>query len=87
MLFVLANDPQLAGPWAEINGIAEDAWRASAAEELRAFPAGGHDEHSLVILEGAERAPEYSMIFDLARDRGIRATTVHYDPRTWIIIQ
>ncbi len=80
MLFVLANDPQLAGPWAETNGIAEDAWRAAAAEELRAFPAGGHDEHSLVILEGAERAPEYSMIFDLARDRGIRATSAPIHP-------
>lgn len=80
MLFILANDPQLARLWAENQDIPNDEWRSATAEELRAFPSGEHDDHSLIILEGAEMSPNYSMILDVARDRGIKTSSAPLHP-------
>ncbi len=76
MIFILANDSNLARRWAEDQSLPDTDWRSATVEELRAFPSGDHGEHSLVILEGAERSPEYSTIFALARDRGIDVSSV-----------
>lgn len=75
MIFVVANDQHLARLWAEDRGLSDVEWRPATVEELRAFPSGDHAEHRLVILEGAERSPNYSTIFDLARDRGIETSS------------
>lgn len=76
MIFILANDAQLARMWAEAQGLPDTDWRAATPETLRAFPSGDHADHRLVILEGAEMSPEYTLILDLARDRGIEVSSV-----------
>lgn len=80
MIFILANDAQLAQSWAENEGLPESGWCFATAEELRAFPSGDHDEHRLVMLEGAELSPNYSLILDVARDRGIQSSTAPVHP-------
>jgi len=81
MIFILANDAQLARTWAEDQNIPDGEWRAATSGALKAFPSGSDGDHRLVVLEGAEMSPEYSLIFDLAKDRGIQASTaaIHAD--------
>ena len=76
MIFILANDAQLARMWAADQNIPDSEWRVATPGALKAFPSGSDGDHRLVVLEGAEMSPEYSLIFDLATDRGIQASTV-----------
>lgn len=80
MIFILANDAHLARSWAENEDIPDSDWCFATAEELRTFPSGEHDEHRLIMLEGAEMSPNYAMILDIARDRGIQTSTAPIHP-------
>ncbi len=53
MIFILANDAHVARSWAEHESIPDSGWCFATAEELRVFPSGEHDEHRLIMLEGA----------------------------------
>lgn len=75
MIFILANDAHLAREWAEQNDLADDGWSVATPQKLRALPAGEHADKTLLMLEGAERSPDYALVLTLARDRGLAIET------------
>lgn len=71
MIFVLATDAHLAREWAGNRGLAEEAWSVATADGLKALPEGENADKTLIILEGAEQSPDYLLILELAKDRGV----------------
>lgn len=83
MIYVLANDAQLARRWAEDRRIPAGAWCFATADKLKAHPSGEHAGETLVMLEGAEKSPYYATILELARDRGIETSAAQMGPRDY----